>query len=87
MYETQNASAQKCHKRNCESKYCDLNEAWFCLAVSMNVYPDGRILKKHWKLLDTLVVMNLRHPTDGLIVGKKALQCQIKVSGESGDVS
>ena len=49
MYEAQNASAGKCHKRNCESKYSDLNEAlhdWFCLAVSKNVYPDGRILKE-----------------------------------------
>ena len=37
MYEAHNALAQKCHKRNRESKYSDLNEAlhaWFCLAVS-----------------------------------------------------
>ena len=49
MYEAHKASAQKCHKRNRESKYSDLNEAlqaWFCLDVSKNVYPDGRILKK-----------------------------------------
>ena len=46
LYEGQNASAQKCHKRTRESKFSDLNEvlhAWFCLAVSKNVYPDGRI--------------------------------------------
>ncbi len=49
IYEGQNASAQKCHKRNRESKYSDLNEAlhaWFCLAVSKNVYPDASILKE-----------------------------------------
>ena len=78
MYEAHNASAQKCHKRNRESKYSDLNKAlhaWFCLAVFKNVYPDGRILKE-LKLLDALIVINLRHPADGLIVGKKTLQCQ-----------
>ena len=31
MYEAQNAPAQKCHKRNRESKYSDLNEALFML--------------------------------------------------------
>lgn len=46
MYENQNASAQKYHRRNRASKYSDLNEALhalFCLAVSKNVYPDGSI--------------------------------------------
>ena len=46
VYEAHNASAQKCHR---VSKYSNLNEslhAWFCLAVSKNVYPDGRILKE-----------------------------------------
>ena len=50
MYKAQNASAGMCHKRNRESKYSDLHKAlhaWFCLAVSKNVYPDGRILKEN----------------------------------------
>ena len=36
MYEAHNASVQKYHKRNRESKYSDLNEAfhaWFCLRM------------------------------------------------------
>lgn len=76
MYEAHNDSAQKCHKRNHESKYPNLNETlhvWFCLAVSKDVYPDGRILKeKYLKLLDTLNVMDSKHPMDSLIIGKNA---------------
>jgi hypothetical protein len=44
-YGGQNASAQKCHKRNRDSSIHETLHAWFCLAVSKNVYPNGSILK------------------------------------------
>ena len=92
MYEAHNASAQKCHKRNRESKYSDLNEAlhaWFCLAVSKNVYPDGRILKeKALEIAGRLDCDEFKASNGWLDRWKKRYNVrQMKVSGESGDVS
>lgn len=92
LYEGQNASAQKCHKRTRESKFLDLNEtlhAWFCLAVSKNVYPDGRILKeKALEIAGQLGCEEFKASNGWLDRWKKRYNVrQMKVSGESGDVS
>ena len=80
MYEVHNASAQKCHKRTCESKYSDLNEAlhaWFCLAVYKNVHPDGRILKeKALEIAGRLDCDGFKTSNGWLDRWKKTLQCQ-----------
>jgi len=91
LYEGQNAS-QICHKRTCESKFSDLNEAlhtWFCLAVSKNVYPDGRILKeKAIEIAGQLGCEEFKASNGWLDHWKKRYDVrQMKVSGESGDVS
>ena len=92
LYEGQNASAQKCHKRTRESKFSDLNEtlhAWFCLAVSKNVYPDGRIQKeKAIEIAGQLGCEGFKASNGWLDRWKKRYNVrQVKVSGESGDVS
>ena len=92
LYEGQNAS-QKCHKRTRESKFSDLNEAlhtWFCLAVSENVYPDGRILKeKAIEIAGQLGCEEFKASNAWHDHWKNATMHvrQMKVSGESGDVS
>ena len=88
IYEAQNASAQKCHKRIHKSKYSDLNEAlhaWLCLAVSKNVYPDGRILKeKALEIAGHLGCNEFKASNGWLDHWKKRYNVrQIKVSGES----
>lgn len=92
MYEAHNAPAQKCHKRNRHSKYSDLSEAlhdWFCLAVSKNVYPDGRILKeKAIEIAGHLGCDEFKASNGWLDRCKRRYNVrQMKVSGESGDVS
>ena len=92
MYEKQNASAQKYHKRNRESKFSDLNEAlhaWFCPAVSKNVYPDGSLLKeKALKIAGHLGCYEFKVSNGWLDRWKKCYNVrQMKVSGGSGDVS
>ena len=91
MYDAQNASAQKCHKRNCKSKYSDLNEAlhaWFCPAVS-KVYLDDRILKeKALKIPGHLGCDKLKASSGWLDRWRKRYNIRlIKVGGELGDVS
>ena len=91
MHEAHNASARKCHKRNRDSKYSDLNEAlhdWFCLAVSKNVYPDGSILKeKALEIAGHLGCDEFKASNGWLDRCKRRYNVrQMKVSGESGDV-
>ena len=92
LYETQNASDQKCHKRNCESKYSVLKQSlydWFCLAVSKNVHPDGRILKDKAVEIARRLHCDDFKASNGWLDGWKERYNvrQMKVSRESGDVS
>lgn len=66
-----NASARMCQtrKRVRESKFSDVNEAlyeWFCLAVSKNVFSDGRILcEKAKEIANALDLRTSRLQMDG----------------------
>ena len=93
LYEA-NASAGMCQtrKRVRESKFSDVNEAlyeWFRLAVSKNVFPDGRILcEKAKEIAERLGFEDFKASNGWLDRWKKRHHIkQIAVSGESGDVS
>ena len=79
-------------KRVRQSKFSDVNEAlyeWFCLAMTKNVFPDGRILcEKAKEIADQLGVTDFKATNGWLDRWKKRRNIkQMKVSGESGDVS
>ena len=93
LYEA-NASAGMCQtrKRVRESKFSDVNEAlyeWFRLAVSKNMFPDGRILcEKAKEIAERLGFEDFKASNGWLDRWKKRHHIkQMAVSGESGDVS
>ena len=79
-------------KRIRGSTFSDVNEAlydWFCLAVSKNVFPDGRILSEKAKeIAQHLGFVDFKASNGWLDRWKKRHNIkQMTVSGESGDVS
>ena len=85
-------SAHQIRKRERTSKFCDINDAlyqWFCLASSKNIYPDGRILIEEAKeILEKLSIQEFKASNGWLDRWKKKHNIkQLKVCGESGDVS
>ncbi len=81
-------------KRNRKSEFSDLNEAlynWYQLAVSKNIYPDGRLLmEKGEEIACHMGLSSFKASNGWLDRWKTRLNIIIKsrvISGESGEVS
>ena len=79
-------------KRARLSKFCDVNDAlyqWFCLASTKNIHPSGNILmEKAREIAEKLSIPGFKASNGWLDRWKKKHNIkQLKVCGESGDVS
>ena len=92
LYESNaNNKLTQFRKRNRKSEYSDVNEElyrWYQLAVSKNIYPDGKLLMEKGILIaERLNITNFKASSGWLSKWKERNNIkQRAISGESGEV-
>ena len=92
LYESNvNNKLSQFRKRNRKSEYSDVNEElyrWYQLAVSKNIYPDGKLLmEKGIQIAERLNITNFKASSGWLSKWKERNNIkQRAISGESGEV-